>query len=103
MCDAPLEVQLMYHDSINKAKQDIFNIYILMSIWVSPFVDLCLLDFTVGSFFFAVKLLTIDNSTDIDNGNTLARLALWLMIMSLLTYFIRSVQTKFFVSQVEAE
>ena len=74
-----------------------------MSIWCTPFLDLCLLDFTVGSFFFAVQLLLIDHNTSSDSVITLLHIALWWMLMSFVTYFIRLVLTKFFVAQSEAE
>jgi hypothetical protein len=54
VCDEPMQVQIKHLEIMNKIQNDVINIYILMSIWVTPFLSKFFMDFILSSFLLAV-------------------------------------------------
>jgi len=54
VCDEPMQVQIKHLEIMNKIQNDVINIYIMMSIWVTPFLSKFFMDFILSSFLLAV-------------------------------------------------
>ena len=93
MCDESVEVQIKHIELINKIQKDIINLFILSSIWWTPFLSKFFEDFLISSISLAVQLFVISMYAHSDEKITLFEIPVWIISMFAVSYFIRSVLT----------
>jgi len=103
-CDDPCSVQIKFFKRIFIVRQSIINHYMSLSIFFTPFVSKYFSMLILSSACFAVEMVLINKYYDSDNTTiSLVYIPMWWTLMLTQTYFNRSVMTKFFVMQTEAE
>jgi hypothetical protein len=93
MCEAPVSVQIKYFKSLSGIKQFILNIYIVLSILCTPFLDKFFTGFIAISLEFAVELIVIDRYYDTVESWAIVSVIMWWFLMFTVAYFIRRTLT----------
>ena len=97
MCDEPAKIQIKYFKTIVTTRTVIDNLFVAMSIFVTPFCDRFLLTFIFSSFYFAVEHTMIQKyysqSEKTMKEGSLTNVLTGCLVMFILTYFIRRTLT----------
>jgi hypothetical protein len=91
------------HRHVYLIKQYVLNIYICMSIFLTPFADNYFVAFVLSSGFFAIEFTLMNEIHGDESQFSLVTVPMWLFLMFHSTYYLRHTLTKFFLMQTEAE
>ena len=85
-------------------KQDVTNIYILFSIFLTPFCDHFFYDFIASSIGFTTTFIhVIHLGSQNDNFLMMFEIPMWYTVILWAVYTTRLLLIEFFIMQVEAE
>ena len=103
MCTEPLKIQIKFFKSIFVTRQCIINLYICMSMFLTPFCSRYFTTFISSSVYFAIEMVLLNKYYDSSDTTSLIFIPMWWTLMFIQTYFIRHLMTECFVMEMEAE
>jgi hypothetical protein len=93
VCNEPVVIQIKHYQTISDMRTFIQNLYIIMSVFLTPLCAHYLTTHTVVSVIFASELIFINQYYTIEGVTSRFYIPLWVMLMTLSTYTLRRVLT----------